>query len=160
MSTHTATITWNRHNATFTDSRYSRAHTWQFDGGVTVPASSSPHVVPIPYSDASNVDPEEAFVAALSSCHMLGFLFLAAKQGLIVDQYIDQVAGTMGKNDTGREAVTSVTLSPHIVFSGDKTPQESDVDALHHEAHELCFLANSVKTIIEVRGSWAVPSGA
>jgi organic hydroperoxide reductase OsmC/OhrA len=151
MSLHTAEVHWERHDAVFTDKRYSRAHRWSFDGGVVVPASSSPHAVPLPYSEPANVDPEEAYVAALSSCHMLTFLWLAARQGFVVDSYTDAAEGTMEVNDAGKEAVTRVTLRPRIVFAGARQPTEAELDALHHQAHEECYLANSVKTAIEVR---------
>jgi organic hydroperoxide reductase OsmC/OhrA len=149
MGTYTATVTWERKGAPFTDNRYSRAHVWQFDGGAVVPASSSPHVVRVPLSDPAGVDPEEALVASLSSCHMLTFLFLAAKQGLVVDRYTDEAEGVMGKNTEGKQAILSVTLHPKVAFSGSRTPTEQELSALHHHAHEDCFIANSVKT--EVR---------
>lgn len=154
MAIHTAEIHWARADQAFTDNRYSRAHEWRFDGGAVVPASSSPSVVRLPFSDPAGVDPEEAFVAALSSCHMLWFLGLAARDGYRVDSYTDTAAGTMSKNAAGKEAVTSVLLHPVIVFSGDKVPDDGTVAALHHEAHESCFLANSVLTTIKVAGNW------
>jgi organic hydroperoxide reductase OsmC/OhrA len=154
MSTYSAEVHWSRGDATFTDNRYSRAHEWRFDGGVTVPASSSPHVVPLPYSNADNVDPEEAYLAALSSCHMLTFLWLAAREGLRVDRYVDAAEATMEDIGGGRQAVTRVTLRPQLVFSGSKRPSDADVERLHHSAHEQCFLANSVKTEIGVDGRW------
>ena len=150
MATITAVITWQRGSALFTDNRYSRRHTWECDGGVTVPASSSPHVVPVPMSDASAVDPEEALVAALSSCHMLSFLYVAAKRGLIVDDYRDDAVGKMGKNSEGRIAVTSVTLRPVIKWMGQTQPDNTVVEELHHAAHEQCFIANSVKTDVRI----------
>lgn len=150
MSHHTATITWKRQEESFTDNLYSRAHTWQFDGGTTVPASSSPQVVPPPYSDAASVDPEEAFVAALSSCHMLTFLFVASKRGFVVDAYHDEAVGKMAKNGAGRLSVARVTLAPNITFAGDVTPSTADVETMHQEAHEACYLANSVKTDVVV----------
>ena len=143
-----ATTEWTRQGAKFTDNRYSRGHTWLFDGGVTVPASSSPHVVPLPHSVEAAVDPEEAFVAALSSCHMLSFLYVAAKRGFVADSYRDEAFGVMGKNAEGQTWVTTTTLRPDIVFSG-KQPSREELDAMHHQAHEMCFIANSVKT--EVR---------
>jgi organic hydroperoxide reductase OsmC/OhrA len=155
MSIHTAEIHWARNDARFTDSKYSRAHRWTFDGGAGVPASSSPHVVRVPFSDPSCVDPEEAFVAALSSCHMLWFLGLAARDGFVIDSYTDAALGQMGKNAEGEEVVTSVTLRPAVVFSGAKMPSDSTLDQLHHEAHESCYLANSVLTKIRVEGSWS-----
>ena|ERR1022692_516076 len=149
MATHTATIRWLRGDQAFTDNRYSRAHTWLFDGGVEVPGSSSPHVVPLPYSQATAVDPEEALVASLSSCHMLFFLFIAAGRGFCVDSYVDDAAGVMGKDASGKVAMTQVTLRPKAAFAGIPSPTKIDIDSMHHEAHSECFIANSVKT--EVR---------
>lgn len=148
MSEYTATIVWQRNGANFTDNRYSRAHQWKFDGGAVVPGSSSPHVVRVPLSDASAVDPEEAFVASLSSCHMLFFLSLAAARGFVIDTYEDQAVGTMAKNQEGKVAMTVVTLRPRATFAG-KQPTPEELDALHHKAHEECFIASSVKS--EVR---------
>ena len=145
MSDYTATISWQRLGAVFTDQKYSRAHQWRFDGGLTVPGSSSPHVVRLPYSDPAAVDPEEAFVASLSSCHMLFFLSLAAKQGLVVDSYEDAAVGVMAKNEAGRMAMTVVTLRPKAVFSG-RQPTAQELHDLHHRSHEECFIASSVKT--------------
>ena len=155
MSTHTAEICWERHDSRFTDNRYSRAHQWRFDGGAVVPASSSPHVVRLPFSDPSCVDPEEAYVAALSSCHMLWFLSLAARDGYVVDQYLDTAQGEMQKNAEGKDAVTRVTLQPAVTFSGAKVPTDASLEQLHHEAHESCFLASSVKSEILVQGRWS-----
>jgi organic hydroperoxide reductase OsmC/OhrA len=155
MSQHQATIHWTRHqDEKFTDSRYSRAHTWAFDGGVRVPASSALSSVPLPYSKAENVDPEEALVAAASSCHMLAFLYLAAKAGLVVDSYEDAAVGAMSRNSRGRLAITSIQLSPEIMFSGARCPSESEVSALHHEAHEECYIANSISSDITVTCKW------
>lgn len=147
---HTATIRWERGDALFTDNRYSRAHEWKFDGGLTVPASSSPHVVPAPLSNPANVDPEEAFVASLSSCHMLWFLWIAARRGFVVDSYVDAAAGQVTKDAHGRSAVTRVTLKPAIGFSGDGQPSTSDLTEMHEEAHRQCFIANSVRTEVVV----------
>ncbi|MCA9187631.1 MAG: OsmC family protein [Pirellulaceae bacterium] len=153
MSQYAATITWHRDDQAFLDNKYSRGHTWEFDGQVTVPASSSPHVVPLPMSVERAVDPEEAFVAAISSCHMLWFLSLAAKRKLIVDSYRDEAIGVMEKNADGQLAVTRVTLRPKVVFAAE-TPATNDLlTHLHHQSHELCFIANSVKTIITVQPS-------
>jgi organic hydroperoxide reductase OsmC/OhrA len=149
MSSYTATIAWRRDGATFVDDRYSRAHTWKFDGGVEVPASSSPAVVPLPMSDAAAVDPEEMFVASLSSCHMLWFLSLAAKAGWRVDRYADGASGVMQRNAAGRWAMTRVTLRPQVAFGGERLPGTDELHALHHRAHDECFIANSVHT--EVR---------
>lgn len=147
MAEYTATIQWRRQDReAFSDNHYSRAHEWMFDGGVTVPASASPHIVPLPYSVAENVDPEEAFVAALSSCHMLVFLGIAAKRRYVVDRYIDEAVGVMAENGAGKLAVTRVTLRPRVVFSGDRRPSPEQIEKLHHLAHEECFIANSVRT--------------
>jgi organic hydroperoxide reductase OsmC/OhrA len=146
MSEYNVTVHWERQNQVFTDNRYSRSHTWTFDGGVEVPASSSPHVVPLPYSNASAVDPEEAFVAALSSCHMLCFLSIAAKRGFRVDSYADDALGILEKDPSGRFAMTRVTLRPQANFSGDHLPTEPELQDMHHQAHEECFIASSVKT--------------
>lgn len=150
MSTYTAAIHWSRGEQTFTDNRYRRAHAWHFDGGTVVRASSSPDVVPVPMSDASAVDPEEAFVASLASCHMLWFLSLAAKKGYIVDSYADAASGVMAKNAAGRLAMTAVTLRPRVAFSGQKIPDRGALDALHHAAHEECFIAASVRTDVKI----------
>jgi len=142
-----ATIAWQRDaGAAFTDNRYSRAHVWRFDGGAEVPASSSPHIVPLPMSDPASIDPEEAFVASLASCHMLWFLSLAAEQGWRVDAYEDAASGVLGRNAQGKLAMTVVTLRPRVVFGGGPIPAREAVDALHHRAHEACFIANSVLT--------------
>ncbi|ALR18066.1 OsmC family protein [Vibrio natriegens] len=147
MSKHTATIQWQRQaSEIFSDNQYSRAHTWTFDGGLQVPASPSPHVVPLPLSVAENVDPEEAFVAALSSCHMLVFLSIAAKRRYVIDSYVDAAEGELTKGDNGKEWVSRVELNPSIVFSGDKQPTQEQLEKMHHMAHENCFIANSVKT--------------
>jgi len=147
MSEYTAEIVWQRASQeVFTDSKYSRAHQWNFDGGATVAASPSPHIVPLPYSVAENVDPEEAFIAALSSCHMLFFLEVAAKRNLIVDNYQDLAIGILAKNRDGRVSMTKVTLRPQVKFSGEKCPTPTQLEKMHHQAHEQCFLANSVKT--------------
>ncbi|AFU98229.1 OsmC family protein [Simiduia agarivorans] len=148
MSHYTATVVWSRQpDEVFTDNQYSRGHQWQFDGGVTVPASASPHIVPLPWSVEANVDPEEAFVASISSCHMLFFLSLAAKKRWCVDSYTDAAIGTMAKDAEGKIAMTQVTLRPTVTFTGD-TPSREAQEQLHHKAHALCFIANSVKTLI------------
>ncbi|MBB1487191.1 OsmC family protein [Oceanospirillum sediminis] len=148
MAEYNAVVQWQRGDQVFTDNRYSRGHEWQFDGGVTVPASSSPHIVPLPYSVEQNVDPEEAFVAALSSCHMLFFLSYAAQAGFCVDQYTDMAIGTMGADNTGKTVMTSVVLKPDVQFVG-KQPDMSQLRALHDKAHHSCFLANSVNFPVE-----------
>ncbi|HEY2274560.1 MAG TPA: OsmC family protein [Steroidobacteraceae bacterium] len=149
-----ARIHWSRGAAVFTDNRYSRAHRWHFDGGVEVPASSSPQVVRVPLSDEHAVDPEEALVAALSSCHMLFFLSFAAARGLRVDDYSDEASGVLGKNSAGRTAMVRVTLRPRVVFSGEQLPQRADIEALHHRAHQECFIANSVTTEVRCEPVW------
>ncbi|WP_426752383.1 OsmC family protein [Myxococcus sp. Y35] len=149
MSSFSAEVAWERGDARFTDNRYSRGHTWVFDGGQTVPASSSPHIVPLPYSVAENVDPEEAFVAALSSCHMLFFLSLAAKKGLVVDRYVDTAEGFL-EDIGGTQQVSRIVLSPRVTYL-ENEPDRATETELHHQAHALCFLANSVKSVIEIR---------
>ncbi len=152
MSEYSATISWQRGaSEPFVDQRYSRAHWWEFDGGVRVPASSSPHVVPLPWSVAENVDPEEAFVAAISSCHMLTFLWLAARAGYLVESYRDEAVGIMEANARGRQAITRVTLQPLVQFGGERQPDLAVLEQLHHQAHEECFIANSVTTVITTR---------
>lgn len=148
-----ATIQWDRQNAAFTDQRYSRGHSWSFDGGVQVPASASPQVVPAPYSVAAAVDPEEAFVASLSSCHMLWFLSIAAKRGFVVDRYSDAATGRMGTNADGKMAMVEVILRPAVAFGGTVQPEHAELEELHHAAHSQCFLANSVKTLIRCNPS-------
>lgn len=150
MATHSATIAWNRPSPDFLKGRYSREHTWTFDGGLTVPASPSPSVVPAPFSNPAHVDPEEAFVASIASCHMLTFLHLASRQGFQVDSYRDQAVGEMAKNEHGVPWVSAVTLRPQIAYGGTKVPTPAEEESLHHRAHEQCFIANSVKTEIRV----------
>ena len=146
MAEYTASIQWARGaDEAFVDQCYSRGHEWVFDGGVRVPASSSPHVVPLPYSVEANVDPEEAFVASLSSCHMLFFLAIAAQQGFVVESYLDNAVGVMEKGSDGKIAMTQVTLRPKAVFAGEPPSMEA-LEQIHHAAHEKCFIANSVKT--------------
>jgi len=143
VSSYTATVRWQRGDQDFLDNAYSRAHEWSFDGGLTVPASASPGIVPLPMSVAENVDPEEAFVASLSSCHMLFFLSLARRREIVVDRYIDEAVGYLARDNNGRMAMTKVVLRPKCVYAGD-TPDRTTVEKIHHKAHELCFIANSV----------------
>ena len=150
MSQHSATIEWSRGSQPFTDGRYSRAHRWSFDGGAVVAASSSPHVVREPFSVAANVDPEEAYVAALSSCHMLWFLSVAAGEGYCVDAYCDQAVGHMTRAADGRQWIDRVELYPSVAFSGARQPDAEALARLHHRAHASCFLANSVRTEVTV----------
>jgi organic hydroperoxide reductase OsmC/OhrA len=154
MSEHKAIISWKRTSPDFLKGRYSREHTWSFDGGLIVPASPSPSVVPAPYSNPAHVDPEEAFVAAISSCHMLTYLYLACQEGFQVDSYQDEAAGVMTKNERGVPWVSTVTLHPRIAYSGGKLPAPADEERLHHQAHEQCFIANSIKTEVVVRGQF------
>lgn len=150
---YTATICWTRGmDEAFSDNRYSRGHLWSFDGGVDIMASASPSVVPLPLSREDAVDPEEAFVAAVSSCHMLTFLGIAAKKRFVVDRYEDHAAGVMTKNHKGKLFVSQVTLDPTIVFSGDRIPTPEQIADMHHLAHKECFIANSVHTDIVVKG--------
>ena len=151
MSTYTATIRWSRSGeGDFGKGQYSRAHEWAFDGGAVVAASPSPHIVPAPWSDPAGVDPEEAFVASLSSCHMLVFVDLARRDGWLVDGYADEAEGILEKNAAGRMAITSVTLRPRIAWGGERTPDADAVAELHHRAHKACFIANSVTTRVTV----------
>lgn len=152
MSEHKAVIRWQCDTPEFLRGKYSRAHTWTFDGGVTVPASSAPSAVPVPMSNPDNVDPEEAFVASLSSCHMLTFLWFAQRGGFAVQSYEDEATGVMTKNESGRMWVSRVTLNPRITWSGDKQPTPEQEAKLHQQAHADCFIANSVKTETVVDG--------
>lgn len=145
MSKYKSVVEWRREDAVFTDNRYSRAHRWTFDGGVEVPASSSPHVVPTPLSKLDAVDPEEAFVASLSSCHMLGFLSIAARRGFVVDNYRDEAVGVMSKDESNSLAITLVTLCPVVIFSGERKPSFAELESMHKEAHHECLLARSAK---------------
>lgn len=146
MSTYTATIAWQRDGQPFSDRRYRRHHQWRFDGGAVVAASSSPQVVPLPMSDAAAVDPEEAFVASLSSCHLLWFLDIACRAGWVVDSYQDDADGLLAPDDSGRLAMTVVTLRPQVAFAGVRQPDAAEIARLHHAAHAACFIANSVRT--------------
>ena len=150
MHDHTAQIHWKRQGAAFTDKRYSRGHTWCFDGGTVVPASASPHAVREPYSVAAAVDPEEAFVASISSCHMLWFLDFAARAGWVVDDYLDNAVGLMTPNAQGHLWVSRVTLRPLVRFAGERQPDAAEVARLHHAAHAECFIANSVKSDVQI----------
>ncbi|MBJ6124276.1 OsmC family protein [Microvirga splendida] len=152
---YTATVRWSRDGATFSDNRYSRGHYWSFDCGIEVLASASPSVVAPPLSREDAVDPEEAFVATVSSCHMLTFLWVAAKKRFVVDSYKDHALGIMTPNEKGKLFVSKVTLNPVIEFSGDKIPTSEQIAEMHHLAHEECYIANSVRTEIVVAG---VPS--
>jgi organic hydroperoxide reductase OsmC/OhrA len=151
MSTYTAKITWkNDSPETFTKNRYSRSHTWSFDGGIEVPASSSPHSVRVPFSIEEAVDPEEALVAAASSCHMLTFLWIAASNGFVIESYEDNAVGEMTKEDDGRQWISKITLHPKIIWSEEKTPTADELAAMHHSAHQECYIANSIKSEVHV----------
>lgn len=147
MSDHVAEIAWKRETESFAYDHYNRAHRWRFDGGVEVPGSASPAY----RGDPACVDPEEAFVAALSSCHLLTFLAIAARKRLVVDSYEDRAVGHMEKNAQGRLAITSVDLHPHVVFAPGTEVDAATLKKMHHDAHEQCFIANSVKTMVIVR---------
>ena len=149
---YTAVVEWARGEARFTDGRYGRGHRWLFDGGVEVPASSAPSSVPVPLSRPDAVDPEEAFVAALSSCHMLFCLDLAQTRGFVVDSYRDEASGVMTPTAAGKLFVSAVTLDPEIAFGGERRPDPADIAAMHHAAHAECYLANSVLTAVTVAG--------
>lgn len=149
MSEHHATIDWQRRDPDFLKGRYSREHTWTFDGGLTLPASPSPSVVPAPWSNPANVDPEEAFVAAVASCHMLTFLWLAARAGFTIDRYRDAAVGLMTRNERGVPWVSRVTLRPEIAWAGARPDAAAEAD-LHHHAHEQCFIANSIRSEVVV----------
>ena len=151
MSIYTAMIRWSRHgDGDFVKGQYSRAHEWRFDGGTVVPASASPKVVPAPWSSAAGVDPEEAFVASLSSCHMLFFIDFARRAGFVIEDYVDEAEGVMEKNSAGKIAMTRVTLRPNVSWGG-AAPAEATIADLHHRAHEACFIANSVTTEVTVQ---------
>ena len=150
MSTYTAKITWKSDSPeSFAKNQYTRGHTWDFDGGVTVPASSSPHAVRVPYSVEAAVDPEEALVASASSCHMLSFLWVVSKNGFVCDSYVDNAIGEM-TDDNGRQWISKITLDPQITWSGDKVPTSEELEQMHHEAHEVCYIANSIKSAIVI----------
>ncbi len=150
MSEHTAFISWKRTSPDFLKGKYSREHTWTFDGGARVPASASPSAVPAPYSNAACVDPEEAFVAAVSSCHMLTFLYLASRQGHEIESYEDEAVGVMTPNEKGVPWVSAITLNPQVNYTAGRNPVPDEELRLHHLAHGQCFIANSIKTTVSV----------
>ncbi len=147
MGEHTAIVRWSRGDDDFKANKHSRAHEWEFDGGLKVPASASPDIVPLPYAVAENVDPEEAFVASISSCHMLFYLHKARDAGFIVNSYEDEAVGVLEAKAAGRLAITRVTLLPVVSYEG-LAPSPGQIESLHHAAHELCFIANSTTTEI------------
>jgi len=151
MSTYHANVKWARKKSeAYIDNQYSRSHTWTFESGLVIPASASVHIVQPPYSVAENIDPEEAFVASLSSCHMLFFLSIAAKNNFIVDEYRDKAIGTLDKNAAGHFYMSEVTLHPEVIFTGDKQPTLENIKNIHHQSHNQCFIANSVITKVEI----------
>lgn len=154
MNQHIATVRWVRHGPNFLQRRYSREHEWIFDGGLTVPASASPHIVAAPWSSATAIDPEEAYIASVSSCHMLWFLHVACDASFTVDEYEDTAMGIMEPNEYGIPWISRITLRPRITWSGDRQPSASEVAELHHQSHVQCFIAASIKTevIVEAIG--------
>ena len=151
MSQHTAVIEWQRGDQPFSDNKYSRTHNWTFDGGAVVRGSSTPSaMIPPPLSDETAVDPEEALVAAVSSCHMMFFLAYARKDGFIVDSYRDAAEGTLGKDERGKISITDIVLRPAVSWSGDKVPDAAQIADLHHRAHEACYIGNSVRSTVTV----------
>lgn len=150
MSAHTASVQWRRGDAPFLQGHYSRRHEWHFDGGAVVTASPSPDMVPAPWSDAAAVDPEEAFVAAVSSCHMLWFLSIAAERGFIVETYQDKAVGTLARIAPERQAITGIVLRPRIRYDAGHCASAAETEVLHEAAHERCFIANSIKTSIRI----------
>ncbi len=159
MSDYTTTVQWQREGQPFLDRRYSRRHQIEFDGGHRMPGSSSPQVVRVPMSDASAVDPEEAFVASLSACHLLWFLDVACRAGWVVDDYRDEALGVMARNAEGQLAMTQVSLRPLVRFAGERQPDRAEQLRLHHEAHAECFIANSVKSALYIEPRWPEDDG-
>lgn len=152
MSTYTAKITWKSNSPeSFAKNQYTRGHEWEFDGGVTVPASSSPHAVRVPFSVEAAVDPEEALVASASSCHMLSFLWVVSKNGFVCDAYEDNAVGEMTTTAEGKQWISKITLDPQITWSGDKVPTAEELAHMHHEAHEVCYIANSIKSEVVIK---------
>jgi organic hydroperoxide reductase OsmC/OhrA len=159
MASYGCTVEWLRGDARFTDQQYSRAHAWRFDGGAVVPGSSSPHSVRVPWSDPAAVDPEEALVAAVSSCHMLWFLSLAAQRGFVVDSYRDAAQGRMGAFPDGKRGMVEVLLRPDVRIGPGATASDGAIDALHLQAHAHCDIAHSLRGEVRVQGTWrAAPS--
>ena len=156
MSKYSATVSWSRDGQPFIDNKYKRTHRWTFDSGQTIRASASPNIVPSPFSDPSAVDPEEAFVAALSSCHMLWFLSIAAEAGFVVEAYVDKATGILSRDEHGKQAITQVALFPHVTFKSGSAPSMEKHHIIHDLAHEKCFISNSVKTTVEVESSMSI----
>ncbi len=158
MAKYIATISWSRDGQAFINSKYTRNHKWEFENGQIIPASSSPDIVPTPLSDPSAVDPEEAFVAALSSCHMLWFLSIAAKAGFVVEQYVDKATGILSEDDLGKQAITQVTLFPHVTYKDGHAPSPEENQNIHEHADKKCFISNSVRTNVEIESSMSKKS--
>lgn len=156
MHQYQATIKWRQEDGNFVNGKYSRKHTWNFDGNFEIPASASPQIVPKPFSDPAAVDPEEAFVASLASCHMLWFLSLAAKKGFIVKHYEDAARGIMENNGEGKLAITKVILQPLVTFYPSDNLNQQVIEKLHNQAHQQCFIANSVKSEIIIDDQFEV----
>ena len=151
MSQHSAHIEWQKApNEMFIDGRYNRVHQWRFDGGFSMPASPSPMIVLPPFSNPDFVDPEEAFIASLASCHMLFFLHFAANQGIVIEGYTDNAVGELAKNVEGKLCITSVTLKPEVILAEQSIAHKKSLAELHHQAHEACFLARSVNFEINI----------
>jgi organic hydroperoxide reductase OsmC/OhrA len=150
MASHFATVSWINSGPDFLNNEYSRAHQWAFDGGSVINASAAPDIVPPPWSKAENVDPEEAFVASISSCHMLFFIHIASQKGFILESYKDKAEGFMEKNTAGQLAIPRVILRPESVFCGVDVPDKEMITSMHHSAHRSCFIANSVNTQIDI----------
>lgn len=150
MAEHRAHIRWQYSGTDFARGKYSREHVWEFDGGISVPASSSPAVIPIPYSNPAHVDPEEAFVAAVASCHMMSYLYVASKAGFAIDSYHDEAVGLLTENEAGARWISKVTLRPAIEYRGTNSPTTVQEQHLHHQAHEQCYIANSIRTKVVV----------
>ncbi len=149
MGKHNAIVEWELGEGSFADGRYSRAHSLRFDGGTTLTGSSSPSVVPLPWSDPTGVDPEEALVSAAAACHMLSFLHVAREAGFMITRYRDEAEGTLGKNEKGRIAITRIVLRPDISFEG-AVPDSGTLERMHHKAHDICFIANSLTSEVVV----------
>lgn len=150
MPNYKATIHWKRSGAKFLDHKYQRRHTWTFDSGLTMTAAASPHIVGESYTDPSAIDPEEAFTASVASCHMLWFLSLAAGRGFVVNNYMDNSQGVLEKNSEGKLAMTKVIIRPVVTFETERMPSQNDFLGLHRQAHSKCFIANSIKSDIEI----------
>jgi organic hydroperoxide reductase OsmC/OhrA len=155
MARHTCEVLWQRGDQAFLDLRYSRKHVLKFDGGIEVPASASPHSVPLPYSEAAAVDPEESFVGSVSSCHMLWFLAIAAGRGFRIDRYHDCAEGLLAKDAGGNMSITVITLRPMAEFSGVQLPARDDIARMHHAAHEECFIARSIRSEVRCEPRYA-----